>query len=287
MVEKVPLLALAAVSCGITLSTHTTTQPDAYFERLSLATRLANALVSYAAYLGQSLYPVRLAFFYPHLGDRLPMASIAGSLVLLVAITAVAIFFWRRRPYLLVGWLWFLGTLVPVIGLVGAFPYARADRYTYLSQIGLSIALAWGVCSVSRSRQAIDAARWRGRLLAVVSVAAVIALAAVAWRQASYWRNAETLWTHTIACTEQNQMAHYNLAQLFIREGRTEEAVVHLREVVATDSLYRQLIAYAHDLLAEQLTKEGKTDEALRAFGTSSATLPNGRGVSCSPGDRA
>ena len=87
-------------------------------DRLSLATRLANALVSYAAYLGQSFYPVDLAPFYPHLGTRLPMAWVAGSLVLLVAITAVAAYCWRRRPYLLVGWLWFLGMLVPVIGLV-------------------------------------------------------------------------------------------------------------------------------------------------------------------------
>ena len=124
--------------------------------RLSLASRLANALVSYAAYVGQSFYPVNLAPFYPHLGTRLPIAWVAGSLVLLMAITAVATYCWRRRPYLLVGWLWFLGMLVPVIGLVGAFTHARADRYTYLSQIGLSIALAWGVWSVYRSRQSIQ-----------------------------------------------------------------------------------------------------------------------------------
>ena len=127
-------------------------------ERLSLATRLANALVSYAAYLGQSFYPVDLSPYYPHLGTRLPIAWAAGALVLLVAITAVAAYCWRRLPYLLVGWLWFLGTLVPVIGLVPVGAHARADRYTYLSQIGLSIALAWGVWSVYRSRQSRQAA---------------------------------------------------------------------------------------------------------------------------------
>ena len=194
-------------------------------DRLSLATRLANALVSYAAYLGQSFYPVDLAPFYPHLGTDLPIAWVAGSLVLLVAITAVAAYFWRRRPYLLVGWLWFLGMLVPVIGLVQFGAHARADRYTYLSQIGLSIALAWGVWSVYRSRQSLQAARWRRWMLAAVSGAAVLLLAAVAWRQTSYWRNAETLWTHALACTEQNALAHYNLAMLYAQQGRTEEAI--------------------------------------------------------------
>ena len=155
------------------------------------------------------------------LGSRLPMARAAGALVLLVAITAVAAYFWRRLPYLLVGWLWFLGMLVPVIGLVRDVPQARADHYTYLSQIGLSIALAWSVWSVYRSRQSLQAARWRRWMLAVVSGAAVLLLAAVAWRQTSYWRNAETVWTRAIACTEQNAMAHYSLAYLYAQQGRT------------------------------------------------------------------
>ena len=153
---------------------------------------MANALVSYAAYLGQSFYPVDLAPFYPHLGTRLPMASVAGALVLLVAISAVAAYAWRRRPYLPVGWLWFLGMLVPVIGLVGSFVHGRADRYTYLSQIGLSIALAWGVWSVYRSQQSRQAASWRRWMLAAVSGGVVLVLAMVAWRQTSYWRNTET-----------------------------------------------------------------------------------------------
>ena len=145
----------------------------------------------------------------------------------------VAVYSWRRRPYLLVGWLWFLGMLVPVIGLVQNGAHSRADRYTYLSQIGLSIALAWGVWSVYRSRQSLQAARWRGCLLAVVSAAAVLLLAAVAWRQTSYWRNAETLWTHTLSCTEQNLLAHRVLAGIYAERGRTEEAITHLREAVA------------------------------------------------------
>ena len=228
VVEKIPLLALAAASCGIVMfDPFDRCGRPIPVDALSLATRLANALVSYAAYLGQSFYPVNLAPFYPHPGSRLPMAWAAGSLVLLVAITAVAAYCWRRRPYLLVGWLWFLGMLVPVIGLVKVGDHARADRYTYLSQIGLSIALAWGVWSVYRSRQSLDPAPWRRWMLAAVSGAAVLALAAVAWRQTSYWRNAETLWTHTLACTGHNAIAHSNLAHVcHCREEPTKRSPI-------------------------------------------------------------
>jgi tetratricopeptide (TPR) repeat protein len=266
VVEKIPLVALAAVSCGIVLSTHRTMEPEAYLEPLSLATPLANALVSYAAYVGQSFYPVDLSAYYPHLGTHLPIASVVGALVLLVAITAVAIFGWRRWPFLAVGWLWFLGTLVPVIGLVPNGPHARADRYTYLSQIGLSIALAWGVWVSYRSRQSLQSLHWRRWMLAVVSGAAVLLLAAVAWRQTSYWRNAETLWTHALACSEQNKMAHCSLASFYAKQGRTEEAIDHAREGLAAKSIDLQLSAKSHCLLGDCLTQEGKIDEALTHY---------------------
>ena len=239
VVEKIPLMALAAASCGIAMSTHSSLQLGrSLSSRLSLATRLANALVSYAAYLGQSFYPVNLAPYYPHPGTHLPIAWAAGSLVLLVAITAVA-------AYCLAPAALSVGRLALVFGNAGAghrigggrAAHARADRYTYLSQIGLSIALAWGVWSVYRSRQSVGAARWRRWMLAAVSGAAVLALAAVAWRQTSYWRDAETLWTHALACTGANLLAHYGLALLLSRQGRTEEAIVHLREAVAADSI--------------------------------------------------
>jgi protein O-mannosyl-transferase len=263
VVEKIPLMALSAASCAMELSTHMRMQPDAYFEPLSLATLLANALVSYAAYLGQSFYPVDLAVFYPHPGAHLQTASIAAALVLLVAITALAIYGWGRWPFLLVGWLWFLGTLVPVIGLVQNGAHARADRYTYLSQIGLSIALAWGVRSVYQSRQTLHRVRWRQWTLAGISAGAILLLAAVAWRQTTYWRNAETLFRHTLACTEQNAMAHCVLGSYYARQGRTEEAVDQFREALAEPSIDLQLIAMAHLTLAEALATLRQTDEAL------------------------
>jgi tetratricopeptide (TPR) repeat protein len=274
VVEKVPLMALSAASCAMMLSTHASDQLIGQPDRLSLATRVANALVSYAAYIGQSFYPVNLSPYYPHLGTHLPIGWAVGSLILLVAITAVAAFFWRRLPCLLVGWLWFLGMLVPVLGLVGTFLQARADNYTYLSQIGLSIALAWGAWSLYQSRQsrrAVGPWRWT---LAAVSAAAVVALAAVAWHQTSYWRNTEAVWTRAAACTTQNPLAHYCLAGIYAKQGRLEEAIIQSREALATYSIARKVTADTHVLLAECLTAQGKTVEALANYEQAIRILP-------------
>ncbi len=276
VVEKIPLLVLVAVNCGIALWTHASLRMTDRVDGLALGPRVANALVAYVAYLGQSLVPVNLSPYYPHLGTHLPIAWAAEALVLLLAITAVAAFFWRRRPYLLVGWLWYLGMLVPVIGLVGAFIQARADRYTYLSQIGLSIALAWGVWSVYQSRQSLRPASWRRWTLGVASGAAILLLAGVAWRQTSYWRDAETLWTRAAACTEQNLLAHYNLADICIKLGKTDEAIAHLRQAVSFHSLYREMIAGSHDRLADQLAEQGNTDEAFAHYQQAVRVYPTG-----------
>ncbi|HEX4143305.1 MAG TPA: tetratricopeptide repeat protein [Pirellulales bacterium] len=268
LAEKVPLFLLAAVACGITLSTHASVQSNSDVEQLPLGSRVANALVSYAAYLGQSFYPIDLSPYYPHLGTHLPITAVAGSVVLLVAITTVAAFCWRRLPYLLVGWLWFLGLLVPVSGLVGDFIHARADRYTYLSQIGLSIALAWGVWTLYQSRQSVSAAPWRAAMLAVVSGAAVLLLAAVAWRQTTYWRTGETLWMRALSCTDadQNLVPRYNLATIYLREQRIEEAITQLQEGLATESVNRQSLTVPRMTLADALALQRRFDEAITQY---------------------
>ena len=149
LLEKLPWLVLAAASCVVTLF-GPSRQPLYRSERLPLPSRIANALVSYVAYLGQFFYPVGLAVFYPHPQNALPIWKIVGSLLLLVGISLAVLACRRKCPYLLVGWLWYLGMLVPVIGLVQVGSQAMADRYTYLTQIGLYIALAWGAERVSR-----------------------------------------------------------------------------------------------------------------------------------------
>ncbi len=274
--EKVPLLALAAVDCGIVVATHLAFRSDDIVEPLPMATRLANAAVSYAAYVGQSFYPVDLSPFYPYLGAGQPVARVAGSLALLLAITAIAAHGWRRRPYVLVGWLWFLGMLVPVIGLVRVSHHARADRYTYLSQIGLSIALAWTVWTVYQSQSIRRPTRWGGRLLAGVSVATVLLLALVAWRQTSYWRDTEAVWTRALACTDPNVMARFNLAVVYVGQEKTAAAIDQLREAVAEPLVDQQVLALCHLLLADILTQQGKLDEALEHYGRTVQLYPAG-----------
>ncbi|HEX4146272.1 MAG TPA: tetratricopeptide repeat protein [Pirellulales bacterium] len=274
MLEKIPLMALAASGCAVVVLTRVSRADSYAVERLSLGTRVANAVVAYASYVGQSFYPACLAPFYPHPATNLPTTSVAGALALLVAVSAVAAYCWRRLPYLLVGWLWFLGMLVPVIGLVQLGSIAQADRYTYLSQIGLSLALAWGVESLYRSRQTLRRRSWRRWALAAVAGGAVLGLAGIAWRQTSYWRNAETLWTHTLSCTRQNLLAHHGLAIVYARQGRTEQAIAEARNALAAGSIDRRWTAEAHILLARKLREKRSIDEALTHYEQAVQALP-------------
>ena len=205
VVEKTPMLAMAAASCAVTLwAQHGLVVP---YEHFSLYWRIGNVLVSYAVYLRQFLWPTGLALWYPLLLSNLQGWKILASLGLLVAITAGALVVRRRCPYVLVGWLWYVGMLVPVIGVVQVTDQAMADRFTYLPQIGLGIALVWG----------LGDRRWNWlRYRWACGVGSALALAILmgwAWRQASFWRNSETLWRHTLACTSQNSFAHNNLAR--------------------------------------------------------------------------
>ena len=186
-----------------------------------------------------------------------------GSLILLLAITALAVFFCRRLPYLIVGWLWFVGMLVPVIGVVGIFVHSRADRYMYLSQIGLSIAVAWGVRDVCYWRPS-HVVRWRQAAFAVVSGAAVLAFAGVSWRQTSYWHDTVAVWTRAASCDDHNTMAHRCLANIYAQQGKSDEAFSHIHKALATDSIARYLIADCHVLFGECLNTQGKINEGYR-----------------------
>jgi hypothetical protein len=203
IVEKIPLIALSIAMCLVTLLVqHQDTE-------ISFSARISNALVSYVAYCGQMFYPVGLAVLYPYPADGLPTGKIILALVLLVAVS-VGAFCWRQKhPHFLMGWLWYLGMLVPVIGLVlqvGA--QTRADRYTYLPQIGLYILLTWTVVELTAS--------WRSRLW-VLGGGALVVLAVLiicARAQTAYWRDSKSLWAHTLACTTDNSIAQNNLAWL-------------------------------------------------------------------------
>ena len=216
--EKIPLLALSTFSCIATLFAQRAS-PSA-IDQLPLPWRLENAFVTYVIYVWQMLWPARLTVFYPHPNDRLPLIEVTGALALLVATSLVVIFLRRTKPYLVTGWFWYLGMLVPVIGVIQVGEQAHADRYTYLPQIGLYIMIAWTVGDLL-----VESTRLRRALVGVIAAMAVVSLGARAFGQTSYWKNSETLWNHALAVTGENDVAHNNLGFLFLRRGELDKAI--------------------------------------------------------------
>jgi protein O-mannosyl-transferase len=254
VLEKLPLLALSVAACVVTfLVQHQARQST---DVLPLASRLHNAVVSYVAYLGQSFYPVNLAVFYPYPPNGGESLGVALALLGLITIS-VAVIHWRQtQPCLLVGWLWYLGMLVPVIGLVQVGTQARADRYTYLPQIGLCLALVWAVTGFTGS--------WRRRriVLGVGTVVVLGVLLALARQQTHHWRDSESLWTHALACTTSNAVAEGNLANALYKQGRMSEALGHFQMALEIKPDYSD----AHNGLGFALLQKGQTDEAIAHF---------------------
>ncbi len=251
VLEKIPLIALSAVSSIATL----VAQKGAvgYTEELPVLERFNNAVLSYVLYIWQMLSPVNLAVFYPHPENRLPLWQISSSFLLLICVTAVAIALRKKRPYLITGWLWYLGTLVPVIGLVQVGWQGRADRYTYLPQIGLYIAVTWALTDLTTS--------WRHRRT-ILSAAALLTIGLLswgAWVQTSYWRDSETLFKHALAVTTNNDVAENNLGIVFLQKGQLDEAISLLKSAVDL----RPDNSPAHENLAKALLQKGQVADAL------------------------
>jgi protein O-mannosyl-transferase len=213
--EKVPLLVLSAGSGVITLLAQ---RAGHAVRGASDRVRFGNAVVAYVRYVGKAFWPVRLAAVYPHPGS-LPAWEIGICAAALLGMTAIVLH-WRKRRYLAVGWFWFLGTLVPVIGVVQVGVQAMADRYAYLPYIGLFVCVVWGVAEAARERKVNPV--W----LAVPAVLILATLGMVSRRQLAYWHDSETLWKHTLSVTRQNYMAHDGLARTLAKQGRTDEAIV-------------------------------------------------------------
>jgi tetratricopeptide (TPR) repeat protein len=251
VLEKVPLLLLSAASSMVTFLVQRAAV--GFTEDLAVFPRLTNALVSYVVYIGQMFWPVNLAVFYPHPENRLPSWEIILALAVLIAITTVAIVLRRRAPYLVTGWLWYLGMLVPVIGLVQVGWQGHADRYTYLPQIGLYIAAAWGAVDLTAS--------WPHQRN-ILCAAAVVILALLTWRtsaQAAYWRDSETLFTHALAVTANNDVAKNNLGIVYLRKGKLDEAISLLQAAVDL----RPENSPAQENLAKALLQKGRVGDAL------------------------
>ncbi len=254
LVEKIPLLLLSIVASVIATRAQGTAVIS--LEKIRLPARIGNALVSYVDYLGETFWPANLAVFYPHPLDTLPLWKPVVALLILLGITAAVLVRWRRNPYLPVGWFWYVGMLVPAIGLVQIGVHAMADRYMYLPQIGLCIALTWGALQVSRP--------WPHRTLACGALASVLvaALAICAFQQTSYWRDSEALWTHAIACTSPNSLAHTNLGGALADGGDFDKAIEQYEAALAIDPQD----AKSYSLLGDALIHLHRTDEAIKQY---------------------
>ena len=219
IVEKWPLFALVAGFSVVTLFAQSSGGAVASLDQVDPLLRVGNAFTSYAAYLGKSLWPTGLAVFYPHSGAELSGLRVALSATLLLAVTAAAWSQRGNRPFLAVGWLWYLGTLVPMIGLVQVGSQAMADRYTYLPLIGLGIAAAWGVPELL--------ARLPGRRVVVplLAVCSIAALGVATSLQLRHWRDSEALFRHALRVTERNHVAHSYLGAALLEQERTADAI--------------------------------------------------------------
>ena len=233
-------------------------------EGLPLGARLGNALVSYCRYWEKLLWPTDLAIFYPHPGYW-PLAQVLLAGSLLVAISALFLLKRRRYPFLLMGWLWFCGTLVPVIQLVQSGGQAMADRFTYLPSLGALILVIWGANELTR--------RWRHRMIAlsVAGAATTIACIALTREQLTYWHDSELLFRHALAVTENNYFAHFSLGDALQKQGRIDEAVRQFQQSIRLNPRY----ADPHNSLGIALDKQGRIDEAIRQYQEAIRLKPN------------
>jgi len=232
LLEKLPLLAMAAASAVVTVKAQTAGGTTAgTVNTFSFAARAGNAIVAYMRYLGDAIWPTRLAFFYPHARISPPAWQIVGSAALLLVITLWAVSR-RDRRYLAVGWLWFLGTMIPMIGFVQVGSQAMADRYAYLPFIGLFIACCWGLADGVKHWPLAKV--W----LPAGAVAVLVLLSLATRRQLSYWSDDLTLWEHSVQVVKNNWMAENMIGEDLLREGDRESAIPHFRAAAAMEPLF-------------------------------------------------
>jgi Tfp pilus assembly protein PilF len=223
--EKIPLFALAAGAGVVTIQTVAAAGALPDMTDMPLDVRIAHALVSYVLYIWKMIWPLDLAVFYPHPGHW-PLWATASAVLFLGSVTALCILSLCNRPYIAIGWLWFVGTMVPVIGLVQVGSHGMADRYTYIPLIGLFVLGVWGAEDLFR-RFGDD---WR--IPAVLSAVLLTILTGLSWRQAQYWRDSSALYGHALRVTENNYLAYNNLGAVLMDAGKYDEAMRHFQKVL-------------------------------------------------------
>ena len=248
--EKIPLFALSAASCVAAILAREVTPGEVHH---AFAERAGNAALFYIAYLAQMIYPAHLAVLYPYPKGGPSVIEVVLALLLLL-IVSIVLFRWRKTyPFALTGWLWFLGMLVPMIGIVQIGSIARADRYTYLSEIGLYILGTWGTMELYKKP---------GRKREILSVAALVITGAFITRsyfQGAYWQNSETLWRHAVDVTRNNYIAQNNLAGALLEKGDLNEAITHYRQALDIEPRVVQI----QSNLGNALVRVGEVEEAI------------------------
>lgn len=254
IIEKIPLFFLAAFLSVVTILAQKSGGAIRTTPYFAFEFRLANAIVSYSRYLIKLVYPVNLAVFYPHPGTKIALWQPLLALAVLAAVTGTVFYFGRRYRYLITGWLWYVGTLVPVIGLVQSGDQAMADRYMYLPVVGPLIMIAWTMSETVRKR------RYRRSVLFVISGVVLFVLIIITRNQVRCWQNDFTLFGHAIDVTKNNDSMHYSIAYAFQQTGQFEKAIEHYEDAVRIEPRdYRSM-----NNLAVLLLMQGKTDEALK-----------------------
>jgi len=263
--EKIPLLILSAGAGIVTFVLQK--RAAGAIPPLPFVWRAENAVTSYVIYAWKTLWPTRLGVFYPHPNDTLATWQVVLAIAFLLAVTCAAIVWRDKRPYLFTGWLWYLVMLAPVIGLVQVGEQGHADRYTYLPSIGLFLIAVWAAAELV----AVGQVRlWRGVVTAATLVV-VAALACATFAQTSYWRNSETLWTHTLAVTTDNDVAHNNLGYLCVDRGDLDKAMSHFEAASKirsgkSDPHYNLGTAFVETNLGDAFARKGQPDEAMVHF---------------------
>jgi tetratricopeptide (TPR) repeat protein len=251
--EKIPFFLLSALSSAVTIYAQQSAMSSLH--QIPFVVRIGNAVVAYVSYVGKMIWPQNLAVIYPHPGVLEPWPILLAALLLLSITTPIT---WkgRRLPYLQVGWFWYLGTLVPVIGLVQVGYQSMADRYTYIPLIGLFIMVSWGFPEVMKN------VRYRKHILAACSTLIIFALMLVTAKQVSYWKNSISLFKHCLQVTSNNGLAHDALGTALATIGKTQEAIFHFREALKIDPDDSMV----QTNLSAKLAMQGEGKEALVHF---------------------
>jgi Tfp pilus assembly protein PilF len=253
--EKVPLFVLSAASSTLTFFVQQHGGNVATLNLLPLEARTANAFVSYLSYLVKTVWPRKLALYYPHT-KIISSSQIILSVAFVICLTLLVFWAARRLPYLLTGWLWYLGTLFPVIGLVQVGFQRMADRYTYIPLIGIFIIVAWGISDIT--------ARWRHRKIILTVIPSVVlgALMICTWFQVRHWQNTLTIFKHTLNVTHNNSVAHYKVAYVLAQNGKLDEAITHYSKSLEIDPRYSMV----HHDFGVALVQKGKAQKAVYHF---------------------